>query len=283
MADLGTENSAALVLGGGGLTGIAWMVGLLRGLEHAGAHLRDSRTLIGTSAGSVVAAQLASNTSLEMLFRWQLEGRTHEIAGPRGGFKRMISTVRSAPDNHAAMLAAGQLGLGMGFRNAHDRHRVIEGRLPQRRWPIDRDLRIVAVDADSGERVVFDAGGPAGLLEAVEASAAVPGVWPVVPIDGRRYIDGGTWSPTNADLITDIEPESAVVIAPMPGAMRPGTSAHEQVSALTIPTQLIVPDEQSRKAMGRNALDPARQARAARAGYQQAITEAAWLKPLVEL
>ena len=69
----------ALVLGGGGLTGIAWETGLLYGLEGQGIRLRDAELIVGTSAGSAVAAQIASSTSLEELYQAQIDGKVNEL------------------------------------------------------------------------------------------------------------------------------------------------------------------------------------------------------------
>src|SRR5260370_22782556 len=62
----------ALVLGGGGVAGVAWELGILTGLHDTGVDVRGADVIIGTSAGSVVGAQIASGTNLESLFASQL-------------------------------------------------------------------------------------------------------------------------------------------------------------------------------------------------------------------
>ena len=72
------------MLAGGGLAGIAWEIGILRGIEdeatEAARTLLDSDVLIGTSAGSAVAAQLGSGLSLDELYERQIKGTSKEIS-----------------------------------------------------------------------------------------------------------------------------------------------------------------------------------------------------------
>jgi NTE family protein len=147
-----------------------------------------------------------------------------------------------------------------------ERRQVIASRLPISEWP-ERDLRITAVDAESGEFVVFDRDSGVSLVDAVGASCAVPGVWPPVTIDGRRYIDGGMRSPANADLAAEYE--RVVVLAPVVRGGGPMPGAAGQVAGLRR-AALVPPDADSIRAIGRNVLDPARRAAAARAGRAQA-------------
>jgi NTE family protein len=83
-------------------------------------------------------------------------------------------------------------------------------------WP-EKDFRLCTVDLDSGERVVFSAAGTpgAGAGEAVAASCAIPGVFAPVPIGDRLYIDGGAWSPTNADVLAGMGLDTVIIVAPM--------------------------------------------------------------------
>ena len=66
---MSSHKSKALVLSGGGITGIAWELGLLRGLEEGGVDFNDLDLIVGTSAGSSVGAQITSGLNLEELYQ----------------------------------------------------------------------------------------------------------------------------------------------------------------------------------------------------------------------
>jgi NTE family protein len=269
----------ALVLGGGGITGIAWEVGVLAGLAEAGVDLTGADLVVGTSAGSVVGAQLTSGADLEMLFARQLEPPTGEQAArmTRAALARYAwAVLRSRGDDvgfrrrvGALALAAEQAGL---TPTEQERLDVIGSRLVSRAWP-DRDLRVTAVDAQSGEFRVLDRSSGVPLLQAVAASCAVPGVYPPVTIDGRRYVDGGMRSAANADLAEGYD--RVVVLAPIPRGVGPLASVDAQVTGMVARVAVVSPDEAARRAIGRNVLDPAARAGSARAGRAQAAGVAA--------
>jgi NTE family protein len=150
------------------------------------------------------------------------------------------------------------------------RRRVIESRLPIQQWPAGR-LQITAVDALTGDLVVFEAASEAPLLDAVGASCAVPGIWPPVTINGRRYIDGGVRSAANADLAAGCD--RIIIIAPLVSGYGPLASPMNQARALSeagARVAVIKPDQAALRAIGKNVLDPARRPASARAGYAQA-------------
>lgn len=154
------------------------------------------------------------------------------------------------------------------------RKEIIARRLPVHEWP-ERELRITAVDALSGELVVFTRASGAELVDAVAASTAVPMVYPAITIDGRRYVDGGVRSVANADLATGCDP--VVVLAPLRAALRRKQRVDAQLQSLGqgITSIVVSADATARKAMGRQALDPAFRAPSARAGKAQAPLVAA--------
>jgi NTE family protein len=274
-----TRSRSALVLGGGGITGIAWEIGLLKGLRDRGVDLTTADRVIGTSAGSVVGARITSALDLDEMYAEQLQPADSEI-GADYGWRQMLGLgVR-------LVLPASGRGrrrrLGRAARRAHpepatERLRVFESRLrgpdgTPLSWS-DRDLRITAIDADSGSFTVFDRDSGVDLLHAVAASCAVPLVWPAVEIDGHHYIDGGMRSAANADLAAGHDPVVAIV---------PLTRSVSRYHAL--PQQLrrtgaaravwVAPDRDALAAIGRNVLDPAKRMDAARAGARQAAVEA---------
>jgi NTE family protein len=257
------------------VTGIAWELGILKGLRDHGVDLTTADTVIGTSAGSVVGAQITSVVDLEDLFEEQTRPAHAEI-GADFGAGTMLKLVA------LMMLPASGRGrrarLGRAARKAHpgpatERLRVIGSRLvtpdgDPLAWPA-RDLRITAVDADSGSFRVFDRTGDVDLLHAVAASCAVPLVWPPVEIGDRHYVDGGMRSAANADLATGCD--VVVAIAPLPRSMSRYHALPQQLARTGARrTATITPDAASLEAIGKNVLDPSKRVGAARAGEAQA-------------
>lgn len=266
----------ALVLGGGGVTGIAWETGLLAGLLDAGIDLTDADVVIGTSAGSVVGAQVLSGLPLDELYTIQLRDATGEIAARMGvaTLARFVMAAAWPGDPRAGRARLGRAALRARTVPEAKRREVIANRLPVHEWP-ERTLLVTAVDAESGERRVFDRDSGVPLPDAVAASCAVPMVWPPITIDSRRYVDGGVASVANADLAHGCD--RVVVLAPVDFAMRRSQRIASQLAALGAQVRSIVisPDAAARKAIGSNTLDPAHRAASARAGRAQAESAAA--------
>ena len=263
----------ALVLGGGGITGIAWEWGLLAGFAELGVDLTDADLVVGTSAGSVVGAQVAAGLDIEARYRAQLTPPDGELAaalGP-GVLLRYALAMVGAPGAQRFRARLGRIALRARTVAESERVGVIEARMPVREWPTRR-LLITAVDAESGAFRVFDRDAGVPLVRAVAASAAVPVVWPPVTIEGRRYVDGGIRSGANADLAAGYD--RVVVLAPLPRGVGPMTGVNTQVDALRARSRvaLVTPDRAALKAFGRNVLDPARRASAAHAGRTQAAS-----------
>ncbi|MFD9411855.1 patatin-like phospholipase family protein [Streptomyces sp. NPDC059989] len=268
----------ALVLGGGGLTGVGWESGILYGLARAGVDLTTADLVVGTSAGSVVGAQLTSGLlTPQELYERQLGDPGGERAGRLGAglvARYAVAMVRSR-DALAYRRRVGALALAADTGEEAERRKVLEARLVSREWP-ERRFVVTAVDAVSGEPADFDRESGAGLVDAVSASCAVPGVWPPVTVGGRRFIDGGVRSATNADLAAGYG--RVVILAPI--ALGSGLIPSPAAQAARLRAQgakvlLITPSAQARKAFGRNVLDPARRDPAARAGLAQAAEHAA--------
>ena len=269
----------ALVLGGGGITGIAWEVGLIAGLAEAGVDLTSADLVVGTSAGSVVGAQLTSGADVEALFARQLEPPAQEKAARlgRGTLARYgLAVLLSRRDDVDFRRRVGRVARAAADRGRTppeaERRAVISSRLPSTEWP-DRPLVLTAVDAESGEFARFTRDSGVELVEAVAASCAVPGVYPPVTIGGRRYMDGGMRSPANVDLAADAE--RVVVVAPLPRGVGPMTGVAAQVAGLAGRVTVVSPDDASLAAIGRNVLDPAAREPSARAGRAQAAAVAA--------
>lgn len=271
MSGEATVASRALVLGGGGVTGVAWELGILAGLAEAGLDLTGAELLVGTSAGSVVAAQVASGTPLEELYERQLASVSAEV-GARMGLGvllRLAGAMLSTRDEAKARARIGTMALGAHTMPEAERKAIIAARLPNHEWP-DRRLVITTVAADNGEFVAFEKSSGVSLVDAVAASCAVPGVWPPVTISGRRYIDGGMRSAVNADLAAGYE--RVVVLAPINTAFRRSQNPAAQLAQLGegVRSVIVAPDAAAKTAIGNNPLDPSRRAPAAQAGRKQA-------------
>lgn len=266
----------ALVLGGGGITGIAWEWGLLAGFAAAGVHLEDASLMVGTSAGSAVGGQLLSGRTVEQLYAGQLRAATGEIAAALNlsTLVRYVLAVSSSRNEARARARLGRAALrARPAATVGDRRAVIAARLGGTTWATDRRLLVTAVDAERGTLRVFDGSDGVDLVDAVAASCAVPLIWPPVPIGERFFIDGGTRSPANADLATGAG--RVVVLAPIDRATRRSGRIQAQLASLgpNVRSVVVTPDDQAKAAIGRNVLDPARRAPAARAGRDQAARE----------
>ncbi|GAA4605187.1 NTE family protein [Actinoplanes octamycinicus] len=273
----------ALVLGGGGVTGVAWEIGLLHGLAEHGVDLTGAGLFVGTSAGSIVAAQVLSGVPLKDLFEAQR-------ADPTGQLTARI-TVSGLLSFLVAGLwpgdpARGRAWLGRRALRARtipeaERRAVIAERIGDHDWPATR-LLITAVEAETGTPRIFDAASGVSLVDAVAASCAVPLTWAPVTIDGVRYVDGGIRSVANADLAAGNR--QVVVLAPVAQSARRSGRPAAQLAALGpgVRSALISPDAAARAAIGRNVLDPSRRRPAAEAGRAQAAAEAERLRAIWE-
>ncbi|WP_051179435.1 patatin-like phospholipase family protein [Nocardia concava] len=266
----------ALVLGGGGVAGIAWATGIVAGLADAGVDVTEADLLQGTSAGSNVAAQLGSGVEIAELVRRQVDPavQSREIVPSMekfaGLWEQLGATIEELPvDSVERRRRIGALALAAESVPEPERRAVIESRLPEHDWPA-RALRITAVNAETGELRVFDKDSGVTLVDAVTASSAVPMVWPCATVDGVRYTDGGVRTSVNADLATGYP--RVLIIAPMPDA-----ELDAQVSGLVAAgarVEVIAPDEAAITAFGVNPLDSATRVPALEAGRAQGKADA---------
>jgi len=220
------------------MLGAAWMTGALNAIEQV--HGFDPRTcevIVGTSAGSVVGSLLAAGVSVKQMldhqrgahmasgplagFSWDYEKGAGPSRPPRpkllgpGSTKLIAKTAGRLGRVPPTAILAGWVPEGRGSlsRVGH----LIEAFTPVGEWSTHANLWIVALDYDSGRRVVFGQPGarPASLAEAVMASCAIPGWFTPTEFGGHRYIDGGAWSATNLDLVKDLALDEVYVVAPM--------------------------------------------------------------------
>jgi NTE family protein len=271
----------ALVLAGGGVAGIAWELGVLRGLadaeEDLAARILAADVVVGTSAGSSVAAQITSGVPLDDLYAAQLSPESAEIEVDLD-FEQLMTGFAGAMAGASGTTDIGRrvgaLALAAPTVPEPVRLAAIDARLPVKQWP-ERRMLLPAVDALTGETTVFarDSGVP--LIQVVAASCAVPGVWPPVTIGDRRYIDGGVRSGTNADLAAGAD--RILIVQPvLAGAPQPWGSLDDEIAALAPGEAFVISaDQASIDAFGTNPLSPSTRAPAARAGRAIGANQAA--------
>lgn len=222
-----------LVLGAGGVLGASWTIGALAAVEEVtGWDPRTAEVIIGTSAGSVLAAFLGNDVSVSQLLNHQrgilVEGDPvidYDVDStaalpqlPRLGLgsARLLRTVARHPRKVTPLTALASV-TPRGRGSLEPVRHLVEAVCPRGTWAPHPRTWIVAMDYDTGKRVPFGREGapPAGLSDAVTASCAIPGWYAPVTIGDRRYVDGGACSPTSLDLVTPLELDEVYVLSPM--------------------------------------------------------------------
>jgi NTE family protein len=281
-----------LVLGGGGSTGNAWLIGVIAGLFDAGLDVTTADLTIGTSAGSTAAAQLAGATPSELYAATLAapQQRTGPVRPDRGQapnqpmtdhlekLRKLIASAEGAADMRRTV---GQAALGKeaasdGSWQAQWRA-TVASRLPNQNWP-QHSVLITAVDAQTGEPVVFDRHSGVDLVDAVAASCAGGGL--PYRIGDTAYIDGGyRANAENADLAAGHE--RVLVLSPLGGrTLLPldwGMHLAVQVAELRAGgsrVETIFPDSDSEHLFAANAMDVSLRPAATRAGHDQGLAAA---------
>jgi NTE family protein len=275
-----------LVLGGGGSAGNAWLIGVIAGLFDAGLDVTEADLIIGTSAGSTAAAQITSATPTELLaaiLAAAPQSRTGPVGPDRGRVpigpvadhlertSRIIGAAEDAADMRRRLGAAAlEMDAASDGSGQTPWRATVAARLPSQHWP-QRTVLITAVDAHSGEPVVFDRHSGVDLVDAVAASTSSG---PPYRVGDNRYIDGGYRRNENADLAAGYA--RVLVLSPLGGRTRTplewGMQLAAQVDELRArgsSVETILPDSDSRDAFGSNLMDLSTRPPAARAGYDQ--------------
>jgi len=277
----------ALVLGGGGSAGNAWLIGVAAGLAEAGLDVTTADLIIGTSAGATAAAQLTAATASDLLTQTlnavipQRPGGAGPMLDHLERTNRVIAESTGIADMRRR---AGASALELEASTdpvVQERWRAtVAARLPSQSWPNHR-VQLTAVDARTGEPVIFDRDSGVALADAVAASCAGGFAY---AIGGIHYIDGGyRTNADNADLAAGHE--RVLVLSPLGGRSRHprhwGTHLAEQVDALRAEgsaVETIFPDEVALAAFGDNLMDLSARAPAARAGHAQGLAIAGRLE-----
>lgn len=264
-----------LVLGGGGVSGIGWEVGVLAGLLGNGIDVRAADQIIGTSAGSFVGTNLAAGVDWNTEFELQASAAEREPSVSTDpavyqGWARAFATGGASRDavgrgfGRVARESPSTVPVEVRTQVARSRLHLsagVDGRLA---WP--ERMRVAVTDAESGEVRLLGREDGVPIEVAAAASGAVPGVWPSVSWEGRTWIDAGMVSSTNALLASGSD--RVIVLAPMPEGHGLIPGAAEDVAELPC-ALLISPDEGARAAIGPNPYDPSRAGAAAVEGRRQ--------------
>lgn len=271
-----------LVLGGGGVVGVAWEIGVLAALADALSwEPAAAPVIVGTSAGSVIGAQLRHGRTLEDLVGEQRSGGlklgrgSGQQADPAAAlevFRRWAGV--DVMDAERAR-AVGELACALPLTSEATMIESFRAALPTDEWP-EGDLRVTGVSVASGQRVAWTAADDVDLVRAVTASCAVPGLFPAITIGDDRYLDGGLWSGSNADLLVGEGLPAALFIGPM-GVGRTGlaqlsarTLEHERFLLASAGTTLEVLEPGDRfVAAEMQLMDPARRVEALEIGLAE--------------
>ena len=275
----------ALVLSGGGPVGIAWESGVVAGLQACGVDLSLADTVVGTSAGSVVGAQIAMGRDMDaVVARYRTSGDARGEARPvaaRGASGEQMQKLMKAFTELFTSDAPAEAKRAKIGKVALDAETVPEETFVENfrylggeSWP--PCFSCTAVDAITGEFVVWNAASDVDLVRAVASSCAVPGIFPPITIDGRRYIDGGMRSATNADLVQGSERVVVLSLFPsepaggaMDGFRRGFIEEIELLRGNGSKVEVVSPDADSQQAFGMNLMDPSVAPAAAETGRAQ--------------
>ncbi|MBV8944896.1 MAG: patatin-like phospholipase family protein [Solirubrobacterales bacterium] len=293
-----------LVLGGGGVLGEAWMMGVLAGIEDAtGFDLRDCDYYVGTSAGAIVAAHLAAGQSPRRPSSMGSDVEAPATPRPAEGLAAagLAAARRAGAFALAAAATFAPLALGLAAPGGAVARTLLLRRLPRPKQRLtdlrrnierleprfDGRLRVTAVDRGNGRRVVFGSPGAprAGVAEAVEASCTVPWLFAPVVIGGREYVDGGVWSPTNLDAapagrdthVLCLNPTASIPASSgVLGVIRSVSRTAVSVEALALrrrgaAVRTLAPNAECAEMMGINFMDREPRGRVLAAGYRQGL------------
>jgi len=288
----------ALVLGGGGPVFVAWESGILAGLADAGLDLSNADYILGTSAGSIVGSLLAMGRPPAALAEPFLGAPAAQQTSPSQllgstppDLTILIQKMAQAamgtvpPEQARADLGAWALQAETMSEEsfiASFGHTIADH--PEGSWP-DR-FACTAVDTADGSFHIWDRNSGVSLARAVASSCSVPGIFPPVTIKGRRYMDGGMRSATNADMVKDHDLVFVFALSLASAAATPMTEAFRRrlegeldvLRSTGSRVELVVPDPASLEAFGPNMMDYRRRPGAARAGFERGRTIAASLR-----
>lgn len=280
-----------VVLGGGGIVGIAWESGLLAGLNEKGIRFGDADVFVGTSAGSFVGTQLASGQE----FTAESESADKQEASNGDGAADSMSDLQKTLDleivgqvfqlwtsvetmTTQVCQQIGELALRAPTMTEEQWVSTTGGGTGLSDWP-EKEVRVTTVDVQTGELGVHSKSTNSPIQASVAASCSIPGMFPPITINGVRYMDGGVRSGTNADILAEDGLETVVIIAPI----CEGTALFGGLAERTMNQEAellrgnganvltIIPGAKEIEAFGPDLMNPARAALARQAGYERGL------------
>ena len=279
-----TPHNRAIVLGGGGSTGNAWLIGVLAGLFDAAVDVTNADLVIGTSAGSTATAQI-TGASLPWLLEETLAPVPHAQTAPRRStagsvrtadhldrFRKLIDASQGPVEMRRKMGAAAlEMAASTDGSWQSQWRATVAARLPDMEWPFQPVL-ITAIDAESGDPVVFNRYSGVEFVDAIAASCSS---YLPYKIGDRHYLDGGfRRSSENADLaagycrVLVLSPLGGRSLHPAEWGMQLATQV-EELSAAGSLVEVIMPDAAAEYLFGANAMDLSMRPAAAQVGYEQ--------------
>lgn len=231
-----------LVLGGGGLVGMAYHAGAMKALHEVGLQLASADVIVGTSAGAIIGSYLASGWSGEDFYEYA-HGRHRDVAKDPDDHQEVVrqlfvpmweTPLQRAQRSIGSLFAiASSRGFWRGGKQGRIPHEALRRAFPAGLYSTERTrerlhedlpetwpregLFICAADLYSGKLVPFgrEAAPAAPFPDAVLASTAIPGLFPPVKIGDRPYVDGGIVSATSLNLAVEEGCELILCIAPL--------------------------------------------------------------------
>jgi len=286
----------AVVFGGGGPVGIGWETGLVVGLGGEGIWLGGADLVVGTSAGSVVGAQVALGLDLAENLATVASPLTVPVgsAAAESGMETLLTAMaQAAGGGTSAQQARVQLGQVALAAPTVDEDLFISvfAQVKGEDWP--EGYVCTAVDVETGELRVWDKAAGVALDRAIASSCSVPGIFPPITIDGRRYMDGGMRTALNSDIAVGHDAVIAIscFILALPEGMSDPTfdalaaaleSEFEALRSSGSALEIIAPGEEFLEVSGWgfNLMDPTRTVAAYEAGVRQAAVEAERLRAI---
>jgi NTE family protein len=264
-------NEKALVLGGGGITGIAWESGVLAGLIDSGILVNHADKILGSSAGSYVGSILANGQNMKTYYEQLANNRDNADNAQLDPSLFELwreAFVQGKTDEQVIGKYLGDIiNKSPSTVSFEERERSVRKRIGNVDWT--PQLEITAINAKTGTLESFNETSGISLIEAVMASGAVPGIWPHVDMLGASWIDGGMISSTNARLMANYK--DIIILAPLDQKQGLVPSVYEDVETLKTNSNvtLITPDQDSRNIIGTNIYSSQHIKEIGDAGYQQ--------------
>lgn len=277
------KNERALVLGGGGITGIAWESGVLAALIENGMNISQIGKIFGTSAGAFVGAVLSNNQDMKAYYHYLNENKdpNEQTKLKKEVYEMWRQAYIQGGNNqeNIGRLLGEMIDQVQPVISMKERKKAIAKRLNGSKWT--SQLVITAINARTGQLETINQQIGMDLIDSVAASGAVPGLWPHVTMNGKEYIDGGMVSSTNACLAKDFK--QILIIAPLTQKIGklPNVFDDEITLSNTSNVYTITPDEFSKSIIGDNIYDASVIIEVGNAGYEQGKRLAKEIKALM--